>query len=413
MTAYLHSVSRFSRDVRLYLTTSVLFGFTIYGVQGVLLNLYLLRLGYGPATIGTFNAVGLLAYGLFGLPAGALGTRWGARRMMIAGIALTVIGSLLLPMAEVLSDGGRGAFLMIMNGLASIGISLYLVNGMPFLSGATGGAERDHAFSAMAALQPLAAFVGAAAGGLLPGLFAAAFRSAAHSPVGFRWAIVLSGVLLGPALWALAATREAPAPRTDTRTRSAGAGAPLGIIAIFALIVVLRYAGRGATETFYNVYLDSALRLGTAPIGALKAVSQLVAFPAALAMPALVGRWGKQRTIVVGTAAMAAATLPLALVPHWAAAGAGFTVITALLSLTMPAIMVYSQEAVPPGARSLIAGAMNMAAGVGLAPSALSGGILIEAAGYRAQFLAAAALSAVSAVLFAAFFRMARPAQAE
>ena len=45
---YVTKARLFSRDVRLFLVTSVLFGFTACGgIYTVLLNLYLLLLGYG------------------------------------------------------------------------------------------------------------------------------------------------------------------------------------------------------------------------------------------------------------------------------------------------------------------------------------------------------------------------------
>ncbi|MFQ5794339.1 MAG: MFS transporter [Candidatus Bipolaricaulia bacterium] len=100
-TPYLHTLRLFSRDVRLYLITTVLLGFTIFGgIYSVLLNLYLLRLGYGPEFVGLFNAVGLLTFAVFSLPAGALGGRWGSRRTLIAGLGLTSVGLGVLPLAE-------------------------------------------------------------------------------------------------------------------------------------------------------------------------------------------------------------------------------------------------------------------------------------------------------------------------
>jgi MFS family permease len=87
-SSYVHTLRLFSRDIRLYLISFALFAFTIFGgIYTVLLNLYLLRLGYGPEFIGLVNAVGLLALALFFLPAGAITRRWGLRRAMIAGLA--------------------------------------------------------------------------------------------------------------------------------------------------------------------------------------------------------------------------------------------------------------------------------------------------------------------------------------
>jgi len=78
MTAnYLKALRLFSRNVRLYLITTVLVGFCYYGIYAVLFNLYLLRLGYGPGFIGLVNAAGWSPVVVFALPAGALGSRWG------------------------------------------------------------------------------------------------------------------------------------------------------------------------------------------------------------------------------------------------------------------------------------------------------------------------------------------------
>lgn len=86
-TTYLQKFRLLSRDARLFLITRALEGGVLYGLRGVAISLYLLRLGYGPEFIGLFSAVGLLSYAGFCVPAGALGTRWGARRTMILAMA--------------------------------------------------------------------------------------------------------------------------------------------------------------------------------------------------------------------------------------------------------------------------------------------------------------------------------------
>ena len=53
VSTHREALSLFNRDVRLVLFSQALIGFTIFGgVYTVLLNLYLLRLGYGPQMIG-------------------------------------------------------------------------------------------------------------------------------------------------------------------------------------------------------------------------------------------------------------------------------------------------------------------------------------------------------------------------
>ena len=92
----------FSRDVRRVLFVHALVGLVALGVNTVLVNLYLLRLGHGTQDIGAINALGPLCYALASLLTGALGGRWGVRRTMLLGSSLWSTGVLLLPLAEFL-----------------------------------------------------------------------------------------------------------------------------------------------------------------------------------------------------------------------------------------------------------------------------------------------------------------------
>ena len=66
--------------VGLYLLGVALVGFALDGgIYSVLLNLFLLRLGFGPELIGLVNSAGTLTFALASLPAGALGGRLGSR----------------------------------------------------------------------------------------------------------------------------------------------------------------------------------------------------------------------------------------------------------------------------------------------------------------------------------------------
>lgn len=132
-TTYLQRLRGFSRDVRLFLVTSLLTGFCFMGVYFLLFNLYLMRLGYGPEFIGLANGAGLLVSAISSLAAGELGRRWGARRTMIAGLAGLVLGLALAPLGEFLPAALRDAGLLLTYSLAWVGMALYIVNGDVFL----------------------------------------------------------------------------------------------------------------------------------------------------------------------------------------------------------------------------------------------------------------------------------------
>lgn len=402
LTTYRNAFRLFNRDVRLYLIAWALLGFAYVGIFMVLFNLYLLRLGYGPAFIGLINALAQMATALFSLPAGALGRRWGSRRMLIVGVIGAGLSLGLLPLAELIPAAWQSGWLTITYVSTWLVAALLIVNSNPFLMGVTSPEERDHAFSVREALFPLAAFGGSLAGGLLPGFFAATSGLSLTQPAPYRYALFIAAALFAPAALALLATGQASTEQAHARAREA-TPLPSGLIAFIALVVLLQVAGSSVVNIFFNVYLDDGLGVPTAWIGTLAAVGRLVAVPAALATPLLVARWGIGRTIVLGILGMALALLPLALIPHWGAAGLGYMGVVALFALTMPAFAICQQEIVPPGWRATMAGAIAMTTGLSTAAVAFGGGQVITAFGYQALFLISAGLTATGATLLWAF----------
>jgi predicted MFS family arabinose efflux permease len=176
------------------------------------------------------------------------------------------------------------------------------------------------------------------------------------------------------------------------------------LIAVMALVVLLRAAGVGMSCTFFNVYLDEGLGVSTARIGLLFAIIQLSATPAALVMPLLSERWGNYKVVVGSTLGVAASMLPLALISHWAAATVGRMGVYALSSIADPAIGIYQMELVPPLWRSIMSGAVSMALGLSWTALAFGGGYLIAALGYRELFLLAGALTTAGTLLFGVLF---------
>ena len=88
MSSYFKVLRQFNRDVWLNLVAWALLAFAYFGVQAVIFNLYLLRLGYGPEFIGLVIGVGQLAGALCSLPAGMIGTRLGPRRALLLGLSI-------------------------------------------------------------------------------------------------------------------------------------------------------------------------------------------------------------------------------------------------------------------------------------------------------------------------------------
>jgi MFS family permease len=410
VASYVHTLRLFNRNVRLYLITAFLLGFTVFGgIVPILSNLFVLRLGYGPEFIGLLSAAGGLSMALFCIPAGMLGTRYGSRQLMIAGLTSLFVGNGLFALVEFVPVDLRSAWMVTMAVVTNIGMACYFVNANPFLMASTNEAERSHAFSVQAAAGPLAAFAGSLVGGLLPGLFAAAFNMTLTQPAPFRYPLLLAALVLIVAILAMMATedlRDAPvAGRLVGGSGSTVARAPYLLIAFLAFFIALQVTGEAMARTFFNVYLDAGLGVPTAQIGLIAALGQLVAVPAALLTPLSIERWGYRATYVGSTLLLAGSLLPLALVPTPAMAGLGFMGVMMLASVARPAISVFGMLLVAPAWRNLASGTTTMAVALSFACMGLLGGYLIVTLGYPALFLAGALFSALGGVLFWLYFR--------
>jgi MFS family permease len=402
----LGGLRRLGPAVGLYFTTIGLVAFAVDGgVYAVLLNLFLVRLGYGPEQIGLVNSAGTLTFALTSLPAGALGQRFGSRRMMVIGLGLLIAGCVLLPLADTLPAGWRLAWLVAGNVTLYLGLSLYFVNTAPYLMDVVAAERRNQLFSLQTALSSLSAFVGSLIGGFLPALIALALGMSSEQPAAYRYALIAAGLAMIPGWLAIRAARPVSVRPSDVPvnpdTAPPSVVAPIfGLLTTIALVRVLQVSGLAVTSTFFNVYLDAALLVPTAQIGAIIAAGRLLGVPAALATSALTARFGNRAVVIAASLGTALSILPLALIPRWDAAGISFIGVVGLSWIRYASSLVYFLELVPPNRRATVSGVTEMAAGVCYTLLTFGGGYVIALVGYPSLFLAGAAVTALSALAF-------------
>lgn len=409
LQSYLTSLRSFSRNVRLYLIVTGLLGFaSTGGIYGVLFGLYLLRMGFGPEFVGLVAGISSLASAIFCLPASAAGQRWGHRRALIVGIALMLVGCVLLPLAEWIPAAGQRTWIIAIYLFRGLGLSLYMVSLSPAFAAASTPVERPHVFAVRVAMMPLAGFGGSLVGGLLPGVFARILDVSPDIAAPYRMSLWVAALLTLPTLPVLLATQKTddkmddpmPAGRNGSKPPPIGVSAPIGIILLLSLVGFLRIAGEGATGSFFTLYLDTDLVLPTPEIGALIGIARLLAIPTAMLAPLAMARWGIERTVAIGAVGVALGLILLGLIPHWAAAGIGLMVMTALAAIARSAFIVYSLETVSARWRVTMSAATTMAAHLSRMMTSFGGGLAVPHIGYRGLFLAGAALTAAGALLF-------------
>ncbi len=409
---YTKALRLFNRNTRLFLVSWALLWFARYGITGVLFNLYLLRLSFGPEFIGQVSSVRMAVFAGASLLAIDLGRRWGMRRVMLAGAILATIALTVAPTADLWAPSRRALVILSAIVFGGLGDAFFFVNCTPYLTAVTGRDTRDHAFSIQWALQPLSMFVGSLVGGVLPGAVTLLLPGISGRLVAYRWSLLASPILLlclVPIYLAMTDAESEPSSGSAPRAPgSAAAARPLGLIAVLSVVSLLRWAGRGTADTFFNVYLDSHLHVPVAQIGLIKSLAMLIAVPAALTTPFLTHRLGKPRTIILTILCASLSLIPLALVPQWLAAGVGYMAMMAFFTISSSAITVYSQEIVGPAWRTAVSGVTNMAVGVGMAATSLAGGYMVVGPGYTALFLGCGGLILCSMALYAVYFRVPR-----
>jgi len=413
-TTYMQRMRAIPRDVWLTLVSQVLVYLNYFGIGGVLFNLYLLRMGYDARFVGLVNAALLVAVAAGAPLSAVVGRRWGCRRPMIWGMIAATVGLTLVALGDLLPAPMRAPWLVGAYALVGLGFVLFATINSVYIRAACGDAGCDHAFALRAAVGPVAGFVGALLGGLLPGWIAPALGVTPQDPAAYRWPLLGAGLLIGLGVLALLPTRDVAAPAArgpDAVTRATTL--PWVPIAMMMLFFLLRWVGNGPPNTFMNVYLDAGLGASTATIGLVRGLGQILSIPAALLVPLATARWGRAGVMVGAALVMGLAMLALALAPSVAVAVPCFVLTAVLFAFAGPIIPGYTMSLVPAEWASVMVGMTTAMSGAAAAGMALGGGYLIQSFGYVELFLICAGGSLASAALLWAYDRARRRAPAQ
>ena len=400
MTNYLRSFRHLSRDVYLFLLAWGLVTFAYAGIQAVLLNLYLLRLGYGPEFIGLLNGMGTLIWAIVALPAGAIGARWGLRQAMVVGIIFSLIGGSMILLVESLPQNLRTGWLLGWTVVRWASPALLLVNRNPYLMEVTGRIERGHAFALQQVTMAIMGLLGSLVAGVIPGFLALQLGHSVDQPDPYRLGLWLAPIVYAMAALVLLQADEVRLPKAAS-VQAEAAKAPVGLILFFGLLTLIVAFGEGALLSFFNIYLDDGLGLATVQIGFILGIGQFLRILSGSITPVLLNRWGSLRAFWVGSIGTMLSLAAIGLMPRLPGATLGFSGSAIMIAIAAIARNLASQEAVSAPWRSAMSAGMTVGMALGWASAAFLGGYWILVMGYSSLFLLAASLSLLgSAVLF-------------
>ena len=395
-----------------YLIGTITIGLTLDGgIYTVLLNLYLLRLDYGPEFIGLLNSVGMAIFAGLSLPIGSI-KRYSSRQLLLFGLVLLLIGMVALPLAQWGPSSIEAHWLIISRTVSYIGLAFFFVHSPPLIvritRGDQSGVWRGRTFSWQVATLALAGFVGGILGGVLPGLFASYLGQTLEDPAPYQYPLLFAAIIVLPSIIAIWRIDDYPASEHRTSQQSESSSPPPitvihklgGLVMLLLVVRFLQMSGVGAVMTFMNVYLDDGLGVSTSLIGIITAVGRLAGIPVALLVPALMLRWSNYRLLIISLVLLVITIIPMALVPTWQVAGLAYVLLGSVSSVRYLAFLTFTMSLVREERQAIMSGTGEMAIGLSFAFISFLGGYLIVWFDYSTLFLTAATISLAGTVLF-------------
>ncbi len=397
MRTYWRSIRSFNADIRRYLLFNSFMAFAYMGTINVLMNLYLLRMGYDTKFIGALTGSGMLVWGVMALPAGALGVRWGLKRAVLRSMFVLALGALLLALAGWLAEPWRAPALVAAWMILWGGAALVSVNVLPYIMAVTTDENRSYVFSVQQTVGASVTLVGSLISGYMPQVLAGWLGMSLDQPLPYQLTLLLAplGYLL--ACWAFSGATDISITSHESKDQKAQP-APLGIFLLLLLIVVMQSASDGSTRTFFNVYLDRQLNVSVGQIGAILGIAQL--FPAVLSLmlPAIIHRLGTRGAMLTSSTLSIGFVLLLALIPNIGAASVAFMGMASLAMVMNTTRSIFCQEIVTPRWRTISSAIATIGIAGGWALSAWQGGSLVTTLGFRGLFLIGAGLALLASL---------------
>jgi len=396
MSTYFRNMRTFSKDARLYLTSTFLFGL-VFGLQYLVFNLYILSLGYGQGFVGLLAGIPAFTTAILSIPIGMMLPRVGYKRALVAGAILqlsALAGWSLLPM--------KGT-LIAASVLFGMGQAIGFISASPFMVAITAVHERTHLFSMQFALSTVAGVIASLVGGVLPRLFSHVVQAQSNGPMIYRLTLMVGMGITLLAMVPLVMMRKKHEPDATPWTEG-GVGDSRRVISRLIVVEVVVSLGAGILIPFVNVFYRLRFHSSDQLIGVLFAASSLTVGMATLLGPLISQRMGKVRAIVLTQTLSIPFLLLMGFAGGFSTSATGYLVRTALMNMSAPLFSAYAMGVVPGRLRAITSSLLVLAWNGGWAISAAGSGRLQAAYGFSPLFAVTAGMYVASIAMTYFFF---------
>ena len=296
----LWQVRGLNRQVLIFFLYSLIFHISLFGITDVLLNFYLVSIGYDPEAISTFQAIPRFSGFLTGLPVGLIANRIGKRRIIILstyGVALCTVGVVLAPSALLISVSRF--FWGFFFGAGQVVKPPYMVT-------LTHRDEHTAQFAYHNLISMTAVSLGSAIGGFMPLLVSSLFSMSAigdipaeQTPSAYQGAILFACVLIVISVFPLyrLPKDDVSQVKVKAKKKNSDANTPwLHLLKLSSPLFLFGISG-GLTFPFFNLFFREQFGIADNIVGTVIALGWLGMALAPLMNPAWERRVGRANAL--------------------------------------------------------------------------------------------------------------------
>jgi MFS family permease len=378
----------------------VVAAFVGIGVQALVLNLYLVSLGFREDFLGLFSFANTAGIGLAALLAGRVSNRIGPRRTLLGAVIVLAVSTAALVASQ------NAVVLLVVATINGASLAHLFVPSATFVMDNAEPKERSTAYAGYFAAQSVAMVIGSYLGGALPTTLAA---GGDVTTGGYAWTILVSAALalLGVVPMHLADDSRAAGSGSSTARRPGDGDQRKQMRRDMTWVVAsntLVAMSLGFGLPFINVFFEKQLGADPVQIGFVFAVSSGAMVIASLSGPAIGRRFGVIPTIVVCRFLTVPILLGLAFAPSLQVAASLFIVRTLITNATWPVDNAFTMELVSPNLRATLAALRSASWNGAWAITSGLAGLMIVGLGFPSIFFASGFFMVLGAMAYLVAF---------
>jgi MFS family permease len=400
MHNYIQALKNFSTNARMFLAFNFLTSLYV-GMASVIFNLYIIKLGYNEQFLGLIISVTMISTGLFAFPAAQVCDRVGSKKSLLWS---SVLATIVLYLLYVLTSQEWLLALSLLSGIFS---TVPTIIAAPFMVENSTPEDRIYLFSFNFTLFVIATVLGMAIGGYLPQIWSSVFGIDGSTVASFRYTLYASLVVAIVSIVPLAFLKEkkkvcVDAPDFRTMIKELAASGTVKRLVTISCLIGL---GAGLIVPFFNVYFNKMLSATPGQIGLIFAMAQASMAVGAIAVPYMVSRIGKVKTVSLTYLLSIPFLIVLAVSTNLYIAGAAYILRMLFMNMSMPIANSFSMEIVHSEEMASVSSLTSMGNYISIAISSYIAGVLMSYGSYLLPYMATCLLYLAASGLYFKFFR--------